>query len=253
MIKVLYIFLIILNSHNYIFSQERNIESENFYKHIAEIRNLEDCFNIFDDCINEEERKKIINIEEDDFVSTAYIMGLGSFIKNDIGVWRSTNIHLFFREKGIFHPDDMTAIILTSYYRYLKRKKIKLNQQIRFYKRYWKRMEKNELERKRSDMSFYKVKDTVYFTYNNGFISKTQEEKYKNKSCVAKGIIRDRNKKDFLLQIELIEVCDEKGIIISKENIYKKGTWIVKETKNIKIIHEGDIRWIYFELWNFYD
>lgn len=41
-------------------------------------------------------------------------------------------------EMGIFHPDDMSAIILDSYQRKLKGEEIKIEEQLKYYQDYWK-------------------------------------------------------------------------------------------------------------------
>jgi len=43
----------------------------------------------------------------------------------------------YFNNLGIYHPDDMSGIILDSYHRYLTGKKIKLDEQVGYYKAYW--------------------------------------------------------------------------------------------------------------------
>ena len=48
---------------------------------------------------------------------------------------------------GIYHPDDMSGIILDSYHRYLTGKEIKLEEQIKFYQDYWKKA--NEQNKKK--------------------------------------------------------------------------------------------------------
>jgi hypothetical protein len=41
---------------------------------------------------------------------------------------------------GIYHPDDMSGIILTSYHRYLNGQDIALEAQIKSYQDYWKKV-----------------------------------------------------------------------------------------------------------------
>jgi len=47
-----------------------------------------------------------------------------------VGLWTKSDLRKFFEEKGIFHPDDMSGIILTSYHRRLNGKHIALSDQI---------------------------------------------------------------------------------------------------------------------------
>ncbi len=62
----------------------------------------------------------------------------GMWLRNNYGLWSRTCLVDFFWSKGIFHPEDMAAILLTSYHRYLNAKPIQLEDQIKMYKDYWK-------------------------------------------------------------------------------------------------------------------
>ena len=65
--------------------------------------------------------------------------GMGLFLRN---TWirnhdQSEQIQKYFDGLGIYHPDDISSIILTSYHRHLNNKPLKLEQQADFYKRFW--------------------------------------------------------------------------------------------------------------------
>lgn len=111
--------------------------------------NLDDCFSELD---------KISNIDsffgenEVDFVTSAHF-SLGRWIRNEWGLWDDkSNSHLrqYFIDKKIIHADDMSGIILTSYYRYLKNIDLNLDEQIDFYIEYYMSdEEKKQFQRKR--------------------------------------------------------------------------------------------------------
>lgn len=67
-----------------------------------------------------------------------YNHSTGMWLRNSHGLWSRTCLVEYFWEKGIFHPDDISAIILTSYHRYLNGKEIKLEEQIEMFLSYWK-------------------------------------------------------------------------------------------------------------------
>lgn len=69
-----------------------------------------------------------------------YHFGLGMWLRNNWGLWTSSPLAVWFNERGIHHPDDMSGIILTSYWRHLNGKSIELNQQIEHYRAYWKKV-----------------------------------------------------------------------------------------------------------------
>ena len=81
-------------------------------------KNLTECIQMLDKNLKKEDKEYIKTLtEEEFFMESHFTLGMG--IRNE---WiRSGNPELvtFFLEKGVKHPDDMSAMILTSYYRYL--------------------------------------------------------------------------------------------------------------------------------------
>lgn len=61
----------------------------------------------------------------------------GTYLRNSWGLWKNSKLAHYFYERGIFHPDDMSNIILTSYQRRVKEEPIDLDEQIRQHKEYW--------------------------------------------------------------------------------------------------------------------
>jgi len=59
------------------------------------------------------------------------------WLRNNWQLWGGSRLSKYFNNLGIFHPDDMSGIILDSYHRYLTDKEIKLEEQINFYQEYW--------------------------------------------------------------------------------------------------------------------
>ena len=66
-------------------------------------------------------------------------LGTGMWIRNN---WvygdRGTTLRSYFKELGVYAPDDISSIILTSLHRTLNKKNIQLDQQVETYKAYWK-------------------------------------------------------------------------------------------------------------------
>lgn len=64
--------------------------------------------------------------------------GTGMWIRNN---WvygdRDTALRNYFKNLGIFAPDDISSIILTSLHRTLNKKDVELQKQVEFYKAYW--------------------------------------------------------------------------------------------------------------------
>lgn len=130
-----------------IFIEESDMEEGNdysFYEYLEGIyipENLNDCFNelnsLFDKKLIEEIKMKT----EKEFTSKSHF-GMGLWIRNNWGLWKGSRLYHYFKSIGIFHPDDMSGIILTSYHRNLNGIEIQLENQIKYYQEYWKDQKK---------------------------------------------------------------------------------------------------------------
>jgi len=67
----------------------------------------------------------------------AYHFGLGMWLRNNWGLWGGSPLKDWFTARGIHHADDMSATILTSYWRALNGLPIELDEQIAAHRRYW--------------------------------------------------------------------------------------------------------------------
>jgi hypothetical protein len=50
----------------------------------------------------------------------AYHHGLGTWLRNNWGLWSGSRLQKYFTDKGIGHPDDMSSIVLFYYWDWLK-------------------------------------------------------------------------------------------------------------------------------------
>ena len=102
--------------------------------------NLEECFDHINEWFDKgvfNKRKLFNNLSEDDFVITNHRI-LGLKIRNEWELWKGTSkLFTFFNDMKISHPDDMSGIILTSYFRKMNNQDIKLDEQIENYLTYW--------------------------------------------------------------------------------------------------------------------
>ena len=83
-------------------------------------------------------KQKILEMTEDEFMGGAHV-GLGMWMRNNWGLWKGKELAKYFNSIGIYHPDDMSGVILTSYYRELHNQEWKVNEQVQYYQDYWKR------------------------------------------------------------------------------------------------------------------
>ncbi|MDO4880088.1 MAG: hypothetical protein Q3983_02305 [Capnocytophaga sp.] len=95
-------------------------------------KNLTECIQMLDKNLKKQDKEYIKTLtEEEFFMESHFTLGMG--IRNE---WlRSGNPELvkFFLDKDVRHPDDMSAIILTCYYRHLLGKDIDLESQLEAY------------------------------------------------------------------------------------------------------------------------
>ena len=92
-------------------------------------KNLTECIQMLDKNLKKEDKEYIKTLTEDEFFMESHFT---------IGMWiRSGNPELvtFFLDQGVKHPDDMSAMILTSYYRHLLGKEIDFEGQISAHKK----------------------------------------------------------------------------------------------------------------------
>lgn len=109
-------------------------------------KDIEDCFKQIDSFWNDSTKVKIKQWTEEEFSGRAH-HGFGMWMRNNWQLWGGSRLSKYFNDLGIYHPDDMSGIILDSYHRYLLGKEIKLEEQIKFYQDYWKK-EKEQNEKK---------------------------------------------------------------------------------------------------------
>jgi hypothetical protein len=101
---------------------------------------LEDCFKQIDGFWTDSIKSQVRNMANDEFTSSAHF-GIGMWMRNNWRLWGGSRLSKYFNDLGIFHPDDMSGIILTSYHRHLLGQDVKLEEQISYYKDFW---EKNK-------------------------------------------------------------------------------------------------------------
>lgn len=105
-------------------------------------------------------QQKILSMTEDEFLGGSHF-GLGMWIRNNWGLWRGGELAKEFNHKGIFHPDDMSGIILKCYYRQLHSQDWELDEQIKFYQNHWKETQEYQY-RLENDTAFARQEKIKY-------------------------------------------------------------------------------------------
>jgi hypothetical protein len=109
--------------------------------------NLEECFTQLDAELKPEDVKKIISGSEHDLF--LYHHGLGMTLRNRWGLWSGSRLAKFFNAMGLYHPDDISMVIITSYWRHKNDKPLDVNKQIERYTEYWERNQKQQYAEER--------------------------------------------------------------------------------------------------------
>lgn len=98
-------------------------------------KNLTEAVDILQKIHNDSIKNSITKLSEMEFLKK-YYMSLGFQIRNQWKLWKKkSEIVRYFNSLGIYNPDDMSGIILMSYYRELKKEDWKLDEQLRFFKK----------------------------------------------------------------------------------------------------------------------
>jgi hypothetical protein len=89
-------------------------------------KKLEECYLVLE---NIEDLTTWLNNSENSATANAH-HSIGQWIRNNWGLWKEEGeLYKWFKENEINHPDDMSSIILTSFYRYKKNQDIRLVEQ----------------------------------------------------------------------------------------------------------------------------
>ncbi len=103
-------------------------------------KDLDDCFVELNKIIPTKDIEIFKDTVKEDL--SCYHHGFGTSLRNKWGLWKGSCLSKWFKDQGIRHPDDMSGIIMKSYWRYLKKKPIDLDAQIEYYKNYWENIKK---------------------------------------------------------------------------------------------------------------
>ncbi|MBI5819971.1 MAG: hypothetical protein HZA88_13385 [Verrucomicrobia bacterium] len=101
--------------------------------------NLEDAHAWLQKHLPAEELQRIRNMESEGEMNI-YHFGLGMGMRNEWALWAGSRLSRYFNELGIHHPDDMSGIILTTFWRRLHNQPLRLDEQVAYYKAYWERV-----------------------------------------------------------------------------------------------------------------
>ena len=107
-------------------------------------QNLEEVHKELDNGLSKH-AKEILRKDYDELTSDeqgAYIFqlghfGLGMWMRNNWNLWKGGKLSKYFNDLGIYHPDDMSAIIHNSYIAKLRIEDYDIKKDIEYYKDFW--------------------------------------------------------------------------------------------------------------------
>ena len=86
--------------------------------YFSQVISFYEIFTNLDQELLNSEKNEIRNNEEDEIVIN-YHETLGLYIRNNWNLWHNTDITEYFNKLDVYHPDEMSSIILIAYHRHL--------------------------------------------------------------------------------------------------------------------------------------
>ena len=196
-------------------------------------QSIEDSLNYFEKNWSTNE-KSTFKQQPENFAVSQLHMSVGLWIRNN---WiRKDNNSLIeeFHKIGVYHPDDISSIILTSLHRKLNNKNLKLEEQTKYYINYWKLIDaRNEKSESRAFEIYktYKIDDSINIYYpvdtedgeSNAIIYEDNDEWVFNpeKDLKITGTIKEKfylNKKtNVFFKIQIMKMSNENTKVLGKE------------------------------------
>lgn len=130
-------FIVLISFFPSIARSETNSQSNSETKDEVYIpKNLEEAFVELKKSLPANELKEFKETPEDEIIKYHFSLGMG--LRNRWGLWGGSRLAKYFNGIGIFHPDDMSGIIIESFWRNLNKRLIQLEKQVEYYQEYWK-------------------------------------------------------------------------------------------------------------------
>jgi hypothetical protein len=87
-----------------------------------------------------DEDRKFIEAAGDEYATSAHF-GSGMGMRNSWGLWGDSPLSRYFSRLGIYHADDMSAIINEAFSRQVRGKDIQLEKLVQYYRDYWEKQD----------------------------------------------------------------------------------------------------------------
>ena len=97
--------------------------------------NLEEAFEVLKEDLSVKDQVAILNMQEEELCRLH--SNLGRWIRNNWDLWHKGPMTQFFNNLGIHHADDMSGIIIVSFWHHLRKEPLDLDNQVAYYKEFW--------------------------------------------------------------------------------------------------------------------
>ncbi len=104
--------------------------------------NLEECFQKLEMDLPLSDLKAISQMSKQQLYRLHH--GLGRWIRNNWKLWQGGPLKDYFNGIGLHHPDDMSGVIIESFWHHLRDEPLEIERQVKEYQDFWKNRRINE-------------------------------------------------------------------------------------------------------------
>lgn len=209
-------------------------------------KDLDEAIECLDTLLSEEDKQYTSDSLTLESFSTNTHFSIGMWMRNNWGLWGGSRLQRYFTERNVYHPDDMSGIILEAYYKKkikgmeysveddvakyaltsaTDRGKVIKSGLSRFVYKLRYNWSRGVRERKRElKKEGFKKGETVYYQYPYGCSTKEEEDIWfyldeDNIESLPKGKIIDIDYGLLQMKVELISTTSPYGVIVFDGNI----------------------------------
>ncbi|MDH3257118.1 MAG: hypothetical protein OEM27_05835, partial [Nitrospinota bacterium] len=99
-------------------------------------KDLADAHRELEKILKPEDIEKMKNGTEKDMYS--YHFDIGIWLRNNWKLWEGSRLSKYFNDMGVHHPDDISGIILRTFWCKLNNQPFRLQERIEYYQEFWK-------------------------------------------------------------------------------------------------------------------
>jgi hypothetical protein len=116
------------------------------------IKNITEAMMQLDKVYSDKNKIEIFEMSESEYITKSRF-SIGLWIRYRWGLSQGSKLSKYFNDLGIFHPNDMSVIIVQCYYRHLHHQDLELNKLVSYYQERRKNMQKTDDKREKAAKS----------------------------------------------------------------------------------------------------